>query len=131
MAGITREGHMVADLEAKRAKEAGAAVGLLYPSHGWPRSGYQKGAAQARCKEAYEASEIPLILFQHDDATNFLVGHGNIASEALLELIVAGKAHNYPRVWAIHDKLLSVTKAVYHGGSYMEAIQSAQLLRVA
>jgi 4-hydroxy-tetrahydrodipicolinate synthase len=31
IAGITREGDYVAGLEAKRAKEAGAAAGLLYP----------------------------------------------------------------------------------------------------
>ena len=31
IAGITREGDMVAGLEAKRAKDAGAAAGLLYP----------------------------------------------------------------------------------------------------
>lgn len=34
IAGITGEGNYVAGLEAKRAKEAGAAAGLLYPSHG-------------------------------------------------------------------------------------------------
>ena len=32
IAGITREGDYVAGLEAKRAKEAGASAGLLYPS---------------------------------------------------------------------------------------------------
>lgn len=32
IAGITREGDYVAGLEAKRAVEAGAAAGLLYPS---------------------------------------------------------------------------------------------------
>jgi 4-hydroxy-tetrahydrodipicolinate synthase len=31
IAGITREGDYVAGLEAKRAKDAGAAAGLLYP----------------------------------------------------------------------------------------------------
>ncbi|OCF37984.1 dihydrodipicolinate synthase [Kwoniella heveanensis BCC8398] len=183
IAGITREGNLVAGLEAKRAKEAGAAAGLLYPSHGWLRFGYQKGAPQARYKEVYEASGLPLILFQYPDVTKctydlqtqldilaqpgvfamkngvrnmrrwdteiplirkqrpdcyilschdeyllhssfdidgFLVGYGNIAPEALLELIAAGKAHDYPRARAIHDKLLPVTKAVYHRGSHME-----------
>jgi 4-hydroxy-tetrahydrodipicolinate synthase len=69
IAGITREGDYVAGLEAKRAKEAGASAGLLYPSHGWLRFGYQKGAPQARYKTVYEASELPLILFQYPDAT--------------------------------------------------------------
>jgi 4-hydroxy-tetrahydrodipicolinate synthase len=183
IAGITREGNYVAGLEAKRAKEAGAAAGLLYPSHGWLRFGYQKGAPQARYKEVYEASGLPLILFQypdvakctydlktqldilaqpgvfamkngvrnmrrwdteipvirqerpdtyimscHDeyllhtsfDVDGFLVGYGNIAPEALLELLDAGKAHDYPRARQIHDRLLPVTKAVYHRGSHME-----------
>lgn len=69
IAGITREGNYVAGLEAKRAKEAGASAGLLYPSHGWLRFGYQKGAPQARYKEVYEASGLPLICFQYPDAT--------------------------------------------------------------
>src|SRR5919108_5202282 len=41
IAGITLEGTKVAALEAKRAVKAGAADRLLYPSHGWPRFGYQ------------------------------------------------------------------------------------------
>lgn len=69
IAGITREGDYVAGLEAKRAKEAGAAAGLLYPSHGWLRFGYQPGAPQARYKNVYEASGLPLILFQYPDVT--------------------------------------------------------------
>lgn len=43
IAGITGEGTEVAAEEAKRAKEAGAKAGLLYPSHGWLRFGYQPG----------------------------------------------------------------------------------------
>ena len=34
--------------EAKRAVKAGASAGLVYPSHGWLRFGYQKGAPQDR-----------------------------------------------------------------------------------
>lgn len=41
----------------------------LTPSHGWLRFGYQKGAPQARYKAVYEASGLPLILFQYPDAT--------------------------------------------------------------
>lgn len=43
IAGITGEGTEVAALEAKRAVAAGASAGLLYPSHGWLRFGYQDG----------------------------------------------------------------------------------------
>ncbi|KAK8156532.1 hypothetical protein IWX90DRAFT_496894 [Phyllosticta citrichinensis] len=54
IAGITGEGTEVAAYEAKRAKEAGAQAGLLYPSHGWLRFGYQPGAPQDRYKTVYE-----------------------------------------------------------------------------
>jgi 4-hydroxy-tetrahydrodipicolinate synthase len=69
IAGITGEGTEVAALEAKRAKEAGAKAGLLYPSHGWLRFGYQDGAPQDRYRRVYEVSGLPLILFQYPDNT--------------------------------------------------------------
>lgn len=69
IAGITSEGTEVAALEALRAKESGAAAGLLYPSHGWLRFGYQPGAPQDRYRRVYEVSQLPLILFQYPDNT--------------------------------------------------------------
>jgi 4-hydroxy-tetrahydrodipicolinate synthase len=69
IAGITLEGTAVAAEEAKRAVKAGAAAGLVYPSHGWLRFGYQKGAPQDRYRAIYEESGLPLILFQYPDAT--------------------------------------------------------------
>jgi 4-hydroxy-tetrahydrodipicolinate synthase len=183
IAGITLEGTKVAAEEAKRAVEAGAAAGLVYPSHGWLRFGYQKGAPQTRYKEIYETSGLPLILFQYPDATKAtydletqleiagqegvfatkngvrnmkrwdteipvlratypdlqiltchdeyllhtmfdvdgaLVGYGGLAPEPLVELIAAGKAKDYAAARAIHDRLLPVTKNVYHRGSHME-----------
>lgn len=69
IAGITCEGTQVAALEAKRAKAAGAKAGLLYPSHGWLRFGYQPGAPEDRYKTVYEVSQLPLILFQYPDNT--------------------------------------------------------------
>lgn len=183
IAGITGEGNKVAALEAERAKAAGASAGLVYPSHGWLRFGYQQGAPQSRYREIYETSGLPSILFQYPDNTKatydldtqleiagqagvfatkngvrnmrrwyteipalraaypelqilschdeyllptmfdvdgLLVGYGNIAPEALIELIKAGKAQDYPRAHAIHDRLLPVTKNVYHRGSHME-----------
>lgn len=69
IAGITGEGTEVAALEAQRAVEAGASAGLLYPSHGWLRFGYQKGAPQDRYRVVYEESGLPLILFQYPDVT--------------------------------------------------------------
>lgn len=69
IAGITGEGTEVAALEAKRAVAAGASAGLLYPSHGWLRFGYQNGAPQDRYRTVYEESGLPLILFQYPDVT--------------------------------------------------------------
>jgi len=69
IAGITLEGTRVAAEEAKRAVAAGASAGLVYPSHGWLRFGFQKGAAQDRYRAIHEASGLPLILFQYPDAT--------------------------------------------------------------
>ena len=54
------------------------------------------------------------------DVDGLLVGYGNIAPEALVELIKAGKAHDYDRAHEIHERLLPVTKNVYHRGSHME-----------
>ncbi|MDR3449889.1 MAG: dihydrodipicolinate synthase family protein [Alphaproteobacteria bacterium] len=183
IAGITLEGTAVAAEEAKRAVKAGATAGLLYPSHGWLRFGYQTGAPQDRYRAIYEESGLPLILFQYPDATKatynletlleisaqpgvfamkngvrnmrrwdteipvvrrerpdlqilschdeyllhtmfdvdgLLVGYGNIAPEPLIELIKAGKAKDYVKAREIHDRLLPVTKSVYHRGSHME-----------
>ncbi|MGB8632818.1 MAG: dihydrodipicolinate synthase family protein, partial [Xanthobacteraceae bacterium] len=69
IAGITTEGTKVAALEAKRAVKAGAQAGLVYPSHGWLRFGYQKGAPQDRYRVIYQESGLPLILFQYPDNT--------------------------------------------------------------
>lgn len=69
IAGITLEGTKVAADEAKRAVQAGASAGLVYPSHGWLRFGYQKGAPQDRYRAIFEESGLPLILFQYPDAT--------------------------------------------------------------
>lgn len=99
IAGITREGNYVAGLEAKRAKEAGAAAGLLYPSHGWLRFGYQTGAPQARYKEVYEASGLPLILFQYPDNT-----------KATYDLKTQLDILAQPGVFASEQHLLSVPK---------------------
>ncbi|QKM46914.1 4-hydroxy-tetrahydrodipicolinate synthase [Burkholderia glumae] len=183
IAGITLEGTQVAALEAKRAVKAGASAGLVYPSHGWLRFGYQKGAPQDRYRAIHEESGLPLILFQYPDVTKAtynletqleiaaqpgvfamkngvrnmrrwdteipvvrrerpelqiltchdeyllhtmfdvdgaLVGYGSLAPEPLIELIKAGKAKDYKAARAIHDRLLPVTRSVYHRGSHME-----------
>ena len=54
------------------------------------------------------------------DVDGLLVGYGGLAPEPLVELIAAGKAQDYAAARKIHDRLLPVTKAVYHRGSHME-----------
>ncbi|OKX81063.1 dihydrodipicolinate synthase family protein [Corynebacterium glutamicum] len=190
IAGITGEGNKVAAEEAQRAVEAGAQAGLIYPSHGWLRFGYQDGAPQTRYKAIYEESGLPEILFQYPDNTKatynldtqleiagqegvfatkngvrnmrrwyteipalrvahpdlqilschdeyllptafdvdgFLVGYGNIAPEALLELLEAGKNQDYAKAREVHERLLPVTKNVYHRGSHMEGTVALKL----
>ncbi|MFI6365229.1 dihydrodipicolinate synthase family protein [Nocardia sp. NPDC050630] len=190
IAGITGEGTAVAAAEAVRAVDAGAAAGLVYPSHGWLRFGFQPGAPQDRYRAIHEESGLPLILFQYPDATKAsydlrtqleiaaqpgvfatkngvrnmrrwdteipvlraeqpdlqiltchdeyllhtmfdvdgaLVGYGGLAPEPLIDLIAAGKARDYVAARAIHDRLLPVTKAVYHRGSHMEGTVALKL----
>ncbi|HEY3463538.1 MAG TPA: dihydrodipicolinate synthase family protein [Amycolatopsis sp.] len=190
IAGITGEGTAVAAEEAVRAVHAGASAGLVYPSHGWLRFGFQAGAPQDRYRAIFETSGLPLILFQYPDVTKasydlatqleiaaqpgvfatkngvrnmrrwdteipvlraehpdlqilschdeyllhtmfdvdgLLVGYGGLAPEPLLELIAAGKARDYPAARAVHDRLLPVTKAVYHRGSHMEGTVALKL----
>jgi len=54
------------------------------------------------------------------DVDGALVGYGSLTPEPLIELIAAGKAKDYARAREIHDKLLPVTRTVYHRGSHME-----------
>lgn len=183
IAGITREGDRLAAEEARRAVDAGASGGLLYPNHGWLRFGYQDGAPQQRYKTVHEESGLPLILFQYPDVTKAtynlqtlldiaaqpgvvamkngvrnmrrwdveiplirrerpnlkvltchdeyllhtmfdvdgaLIGYGCIAPEPLYEMLKAGKAKDYATARAVHDRLMPVTRNVYHRGSHME-----------
>ncbi|EJT75095.1 dihydrodipicolinate synthase [Gaeumannomyces tritici R3-111a-1] len=54
------------------------------------------------------------------DVDGFLVGYGCIAPEPLLEMIAAGKKKDYVKAREVHDRLLPITKNVYHRGSHME-----------
>ena len=54
------------------------------------------------------------------DVDGALVGYGGLAPEPLIEMIAAGKAKDYAKARAIHDRLLPVTRTVYHRGSHME-----------
>jgi Dihydrodipicolinate synthetase family len=54
------------------------------------------------------------------DVDGALVGYGGLTPEPLIELIAAGKAKDYAKARAIHDRLLPVTRTVYHRESHME-----------
>jgi 4-hydroxy-tetrahydrodipicolinate synthase len=65
------------------------------------------------------------------DVDGVLVGYGGLAPEPLVEYLAAAKARDYPAARAIHDRLLPVTKAVYHRGSHMEGTCALKLGLVA
>lgn len=54
------------------------------------------------------------------DVDGLLVGYGNVAPELLIDLIAAGKAQDYTAARTVFERLLPVTRAVYHRGSHME-----------
>ncbi|MCX7522812.1 dihydrodipicolinate synthase family protein [Microbacterium sp. STN6] len=54
------------------------------------------------------------------DVDGALVGYGSLAPEPLYEMLTRAKARDYAGARAVHDKLLPLTKAVYHRGSHME-----------
>ena len=83
------------------------------------------------------ARELPelQILSCHDewllptmfDIDGLLVGYGGMAPEPLFELLAAGKAQDYNAARAVHERLLPVTRAVYHRGSHMEGTVALKL----
>lgn len=65
------------------------------------------------------------------DVDGALVGYGGLAPEPLLELIEAGRRRDYAAARAVHDRLLPLTKAVYHRGSHMEGTVALKIGLVA
>lgn len=65
------------------------------------------------------------------DVDGALVGYGNVAPELLVQFIAAGKARDYVKARAIHDRLLPVTKNIYHRGSHMEGTVALKIALVA
>ncbi|MBO0596803.1 dihydrodipicolinate synthase family protein [Nesterenkonia sp. E16_7] len=61
------------------------------------------------------------------DVDGALVGYGGLAPEPLVDFIEAGKRGDYPAARAIHDRLLPLTKVVYHRGSHMEGTVALKL----
>lgn len=65
------------------------------------------------------------------DVDGMLVGYGSIAPEALVGYLAAAKSRDYDATRAYHDRLLPVTKAIYHRGSHMEGTVALKLGLVA
>jgi 4-hydroxy-tetrahydrodipicolinate synthase len=61
------------------------------------------------------------------DVDGLLVGYGGLAPEPLVEFLAAAKARDYNAAYKIHERLLPVTKAVYHRGSHMEGTVALKL----
>jgi 4-hydroxy-tetrahydrodipicolinate synthase len=61
------------------------------------------------------------------DVDGLLVGYGGLAPEPLVQYLAAAKARDYNATRAFHDRLLPVTKAVYHRGSHMEGTVALKL----
>jgi 4-hydroxy-tetrahydrodipicolinate synthase len=65
------------------------------------------------------------------DVDGLLVGYGSLAPELLVAYLAAAKTRDYNATRAYHDRLLPVTKAVYHRGSHMEGTVALKLGLVA
>lgn len=61
------------------------------------------------------------------DVDGALVGYGALAPEGIWELLQAGKRGDHAAARAVHDRLLPLTKAVYHRGSHMEGSVALKL----
>lgn len=61
------------------------------------------------------------------DVDGALVGYGGLAPEPLIDLIEAGKKGDYSTARKIHDRLLPLTKVVYHRGSHIEGTVALKL----
>jgi 4-hydroxy-tetrahydrodipicolinate synthase len=65
------------------------------------------------------------------DVDGLLVGYGSLAPELLVAYLAAAKTRDYNATRTYHDRLLPVTKAVYHRGSHMEGTVALKLGLVA
>ncbi|GFG49378.1 dihydrodipicolinate synthase family protein [Mycolicibacterium agri] len=56
-----------------------------------------------------------------------LVGYGALIPELLVELLQKAKAHDYDSAKEVHDRMLPITKAVYHRASHIESTPAMKL----
>ena len=56
-----------------------------------------------------------------------LVGYGALIPELLVEELTKAKAHDYDAAKEVHDRMLPITKAVYHRTSHIESTPAMKL----
>lgn len=56
-----------------------------------------------------------------------LVGYGALIPELLVEELTKAKAHDYDAAKEVHDRILPITKAVYHRASHIESTPAMKL----
>ena len=56
-----------------------------------------------------------------------LVGYGALIPELLVEELTKAKAHDYAAAKEVHDRMLPITKAVYHRTSHIESTPAMKL----
>lgn len=56
-----------------------------------------------------------------------LVGFGALIPELLIDELQKAKAHDYDAAKAVHDRILPITKAVYHRSSHIESTPAMKL----
>jgi len=190
VAGVSGEGTAVVAREAAMAKEAGAHSVLLFPAASWTRFGYQKPAVSDRYRAVYDASQLPIILFNWPNTTKAtysldvllelcalegvfaikdgardmirwdvetpiirqhfpdiqmltcqdefllhtmwesdgaLVGYAALIPELMVELLEKAKAHDYDAAKEAYDRMMPITRAVYHRESHMESTMAMKL----
>jgi 4-hydroxy-tetrahydrodipicolinate synthase len=190
IAGVVGDGTRIVVDDARRAAAAGADALLVFPAPSWLRFGYQAGAVQERHRAIYEATGLPMIMFQFPETTKAtytldlllelaamegvealkdgardmvrwdtevpvlrrerpelailtcqdeflmhtmwesdgaLVGYAALIPELMVELLEAARSHNYDRAKEVYDRMLPITKAVYHRESHIESTQAMKL----
>jgi len=190
IAGVVGDGTRVIVEDALLAAAAGADTLLVFPAPSWLRFGYQAGAVQERHRAIYEATGLPMIMFQFPEVTKAtytldlllelaamegiealkdgardlirwdtetpvlrqerpdlailtcqdeflmhtmwesdgaLVGYAALIPELMVELLEAARAHQYDRAKEVYDRMLPITKAVYHRESHIESTQAMKM----
>jgi 4-hydroxy-tetrahydrodipicolinate synthase len=91
IASVTGDGSRVMAEEASMAAKAGADSLLVFPAQSWLRFGFQEGAPRERYEAVYQASGLPMILFQFPVETRAAYSLETLLELCALEGVVAIK----------------------------------------